>query len=121
MDTCYCGVPLSVSQRERCPSPGCPCFGLRAGSPEMERAIRSAVTRPYSRRSGNTTGAEARALLETQFADPAEIREMSYERTRARMLADPVHEDDGALAPMMDRYLRTLGVRCVGHEPRWPE
>jgi hypothetical protein len=119
VDVCFCGIPLSVSQRERCPSSGCPAYGKQAGTPEWERAIRSAVTRPYSRRSGNTTGAEALALLDERYADPAEIREMSQKRTRARMLADPVHEDDDALAPMMDRYLRTLGVRCVGHEPRW--
>ena len=101
MDVCFCGVPLSVSQRERCPSPGCPCFGLRAGSPEMERAIRSAVTRPYSRRSGNTTGAEARALLETQFADPVEARSHAYVQARMRSFeqnADEVRNGDQALA-----------------------
>jgi hypothetical protein len=111
MDVCFCGVPLSVSQRERCPQPGCPCYGMRAGSPEMERAARAALARPYSRR-GNVTGAEARAVLDEQFADPVEARAHAYVKARSASTLNPNIGWREAMAQ--------LGISAVGHEPGRP-
>lgn len=110
MDECpICHIPLSVSQREKCPSPACPCYGLAIGSPAMERAARSAVARPYSRRSA---GAALSAMLDDLFADPVEARARGYARQRSASITAP--NLDGAEA------LALLGIAAVGHEPGRP-
>lgn len=39
-----CGIPLG--HYETCPSPSCPCYGLRGGSPEMDAAAERWRSRP---------------------------------------------------------------------------
>jgi hypothetical protein len=110
MDECFCGVPLSVSQRERCPSPGCPAYGKRAGTPEWEAAIRRAMARPYSNRSMDP--AALSAGLEDQFPDPVEVRSRAYARARSASTTPPTLDWREAMA--------LLGIATVGHEAGWP-
>jgi hypothetical protein len=97
VDECpVCHIPLSVSQREECPSPACPCFGTAIGSAAMERAARSALTRPYSQRS--TDPAALLAELETRYADPVEARSHAYVRARSASITAPNLDGAEALA-----------------------
>ena len=59
-----CGIPLSVSSREACPSPSCPCYGLRAGSEEMTRAALRWRSRPSVAVSRTLAGEVAYDQLE---------------------------------------------------------
>jgi hypothetical protein len=77
----------------------------------MEAAARRAMARPYSRRSGNVTAAEARAILDELFPDPVEVKARAYVRARSASTTAP--NLDGAEA------LALLGIAAVGHEPGW--
>lgn len=53
---------MPLRRHEACPSPGCPCYGLRAGSAEMTAASSRWRSRPPAAR--NLSGHVARSLLE---------------------------------------------------------
>jgi hypothetical protein len=59
-----CGVGLAY--RESCPSPSCPCYGMRAGTAEADVAAERWRARPSVAARRTMTGADAVAALETR-------------------------------------------------------
>lgn len=57
-----CKIPLEP--REVCPSPACPCYGLRTGSAEAEVAAQQWRVRPSMAARRAMTGAAALSALE---------------------------------------------------------
>jgi hypothetical protein len=58
-----CGIPLGY--RETCPSPSCPCFGLRCGA-EMEAAAERWRSRPSVAQGRAMTGSAALEIMENR-------------------------------------------------------
>ena len=75
-----CRIPLDY--RETCPSPGCPCVGTRAGSPEMAACAAAYRSRPSVAQARTLSGADALAALERRawldYAEAAGDVEFSH-------------------------------------------
>lgn len=62
-----CTIPLG--HRETCPSPSCPCYGLRSDSVEAEVAAERWRSRPSVAQSRTLTGHAALRILAKRVGD----------------------------------------------------
>jgi hypothetical protein len=70
-----CAIPLSTANRETCPSPACPCYGLRSDSDDAQRAALRWRSRHSVAAARTWDGANALAHLEAQsWLDMQEAR-----------------------------------------------